>query len=251
VIAMLAPIALASLLAAGANGAPPAAPAPAPAASAPAPAAAPPADPARAELDRVAARIERLKARQLAGEDVSAELERLLVRAQELAQRLERRRRGEGPAVVPPPGPTPEELREQADAMRDERDRLASQLKELDGRIEEARKERRVEAGLESLAQESSLFGESGSSSRVSPKAGSLTGPDGTPVPVEPGTAGPSVLFGPRAGGGGADDKARVTVLQRLDRLRAERARLAARIAALETSAAALDQKARALSETR
>src|SRR5574341_6904 len=86
-------------------------------------------DPARAELGRVAARIERLKARKLAGEDVTLELEGLLVRAQELAQEIERARRGGGVPPVAPPGPSPEELRERADALRDESDRIAMQLR--------------------------------------------------------------------------------------------------------------------------
>src|SRR5512138_2757422 len=149
----------------------------------------PPVDPARAELDVVAARIERLKARQLAGEDVTLELERLLVRAQDLVQRIERTRRLDG---TPPPveaGPTPEELRERADALRDERDRVAEDIRELDARIDAVRRERRVEAGLESLTQERALFGEPGAS-RVSPKA--------------PGTGGdllPGDLLGPQSGG--------------------------------------------------
>src|SRR5512133_1933063 len=87
-------------------------------------------DPARAELDRVASRIERLKTRQLAGEDVAQELERLLVRAQELAQRIERARRGAGAPAASPSGPTPEELEERADAIRDESDRIERQRRD-------------------------------------------------------------------------------------------------------------------------
>src|SRR5512133_2999538 len=198
-------------------------------------------DPERAELDRVASRIERLKTRQLAGEDVAQELERLLVRAQELAQRIEQERRRAG---VPPgaaPGPSPEELRERADALRDESDRVAAQLRDLDARIEVVRRERRVEAGLESLAQESALFGDPGAS-RVSPKA-TLTGPGGQPIGDE--GAKPGVLFGPRVEGAGGEEANRGTALQRLDRLRAERAKLAARQAALDAEAAALDAEAR------
>jgi hypothetical protein len=203
-----------------------------------------PADPARAELDRVAARIEVLKARQLAGEDVTPELERLLVRAQELAQRIERARAGEGTPPPAPSGPSPEELRERADALRDERDRIAAQLHDLDARIETVRRERRVEAGLESLSQESALFGDPGAS-RVSPRAPPPPGADGDGSGTEPG-----VLFGPR-NGGGADDKARGTALARLDRLRAERAKLVARQAQLETEAAALDDEARRIANLR
>lgn len=198
-------------------------------------------DPARAELDRLASRIERLKLRQLSGEEVTPELERLLVRAQELAQRIEQERRGAGVPPAGTPGPSPEELRERADALRDESDRIGLQLRELDAKIDAARRERRVEAGLESLAQESALFGDPGAS-RVSPKA-ALTGPDGDPIGDE--ATQPGVLFGPRAEGAGAEETSRGTALQRIDRLRAERAKLAARMGALDAEAAALDAEAR------
>jgi hypothetical protein len=199
------------------------------------PAGAPRPDPARAELDRLGARIERLKARQLAGEDVAAELERLLVRAQEIAERIERSRRGEEPPAALQAGPSPEELRERADALRDERDRLATQVRELDARIEVVRRERRVEAGLESLAQESALFGDPGVS-RVSPRAQPAPGGnDGLPDPGD--------VRSPRPGAG-PEEKQQGTALQRLDRLRAERARLVARQAALDAEAAALDAEA-------
>lgn len=194
-------------------------------------------DPTRAELDRVAARIEHLKARKLAGEDVTLELERLLVRAQDLVQRIERARRMESAPPVVDAGPPPEELRERADALRDERDRIVVELRELDARIEAVRRERRVEAGLESLTQERALFGDPGAS-RVSPKAG---GEAGLPEPGE--------LLGPRTGG--TEEKAQGTALQRLDRLRAERAKLVARQAALELEAAALDAEASRLAGKR
>jgi hypothetical protein len=197
-------------------------------------------DPARAELDRIAGRIEQLKARRIAGDDVAAELERLLVRAEELAQRIEGAQRAGPPRAALKPGPTPEELRERADALRDERDRITVQLRELDARIVDVRRERRVEAGLESLAQESALFGDPGAS-RLSPGAGPH---DGSPPPTD---AAAPVLIGPRAVGTGADDPGRGSALQRLDRFRAERARLAARQAALDVEAAALDAEARSL----
>jgi hypothetical protein len=204
-------------------------------------AAEPAVDPARAELERIAARIEQLKTRKLAGQDVTLELERLLVRAQDLVQEIERARRREKAPPAAEPGPPPEELRERADALRDERDRIAGELKELDARIETVRRERRVEAGLESLTQERALFGEPGAS-RVSPKAPSL----GTGADLLPGD-----LLGPRTGGASSEEKSQGTALQRLDRLRGERARLVARQAALEAEAAALDAEARRLSGLR
>jgi len=197
-------------------------------------AAAPVADPTRAELDQVAERIEQLKARKLAGEDVTLELERLLVRAQDLVQRIERARRMEAVPPVAAPGPSPEELRERADALRDERDRVTAELREVDARIEAARRERRVEAGLESLTQERALFGDPGAS-RVAPKAPTATG--------EP------ELFAPRAGD--AEERTQGTALQRLDRLRAERARLVERQGALDAEAAALDAEATKLAGQR
>jgi len=106
---------------------------------------APEADPgnARAELDACAARIEQLKTQRLAGELARRELERLLVRAQELAEDLERTR-----AELPPaaPVPSPEELRERADAARDEADRLAAEIAELDVKIDDARRIARSES---------------------------------------------------------------------------------------------------------
>jgi hypothetical protein len=90
---------------------------------------------ARAELDACAERIERMKARSERG----AELDRLLRRAQELAAELERTS-----AVPPlhPAGPSPEELRERADAARDEADRLAAEIAGVDVRIQDARRGR-------------------------------------------------------------------------------------------------------------
>ena len=93
---------------------------------------------ARAELDACATRIEALKARRRAGQVTERELERLLVRAQELALELERTR-AEIPAASSPP-PSPEELRERADAARDEADRLSAEIAELDVKLGDARR---------------------------------------------------------------------------------------------------------------
>ncbi len=92
---------------------------------------------ARAELDACAARIEALKARRRAGQEAERDLERLLVRAQELALELERTR-AELPAALPPP--SPEELRERADAARDEADWLSAEIAELDVKLGDARR---------------------------------------------------------------------------------------------------------------
>jgi hypothetical protein len=93
-----------------------------------------------AELDACAERIEALKAKQ----EIGRELDRLLRRAQELAAELERTRASlpAPPAAAPaaPPAPWPEELRELADAWRDEADRLAAEIAILDVKIQDARR---------------------------------------------------------------------------------------------------------------
>jgi hypothetical protein len=89
---------------------------------------------ARDELDVVATRIEQLKARHMAGQDVGRELTALLVRAQDLVAEIERRE-----ARPPMPAPAPaSELRERADALHDEADRIAGALVALDSRIAQA-----------------------------------------------------------------------------------------------------------------
>jgi hypothetical protein len=91
---------------------------------------------ARAELDACAERIEEMKARSQRG----AELDRLLRRAQELAAELERTS-GAAPPLHPD-GPSPEELRERADAARDEADRLAAEIAAVDVKIQDSRRSR-------------------------------------------------------------------------------------------------------------
>jgi len=95
---------------------------------------------ARAELEMCAERIEELKARHEAGR----ELERLLRRAQQLAGELER---AAAEAPRPPAMPSPEELRERADAARDEVDRLAAEISALDVRIQDVRRGRSEPGG--------------------------------------------------------------------------------------------------------
>src|SRR5512132_829114 len=92
---------------------------------------------ARKELDACAQRIEQLKAQRRNSELTRRELERLLVRAQELAVELERTRQ-----TIPtgPAAPSPEELHERADAARDEADRLAADIAELDVKLGDARR---------------------------------------------------------------------------------------------------------------
>jgi hypothetical protein len=97
----------------------------------------------RAELDDLAGRIQELKLRQIHGENVRRELERLLVRAQELAGAIEAELNHEGALPIALP-PSPDELRERADAARDEGDRLAAAIHALEIRITTASNELRM-----------------------------------------------------------------------------------------------------------
>jgi hypothetical protein len=94
--------------------------------------------PVQAELDACAERIEALKSRQ----EIGRELDRLLRRAQQLAAELERTR-ASLPGALPaapavPLAPSAEELRERADAWRDEADRVAAEIAAIDVRIQDA-----------------------------------------------------------------------------------------------------------------
>ncbi len=100
-------------------------------------------DATRAELDTIATRIERLKERELGGENVRRELERLLVRAQELAARIEASLSLDAP-LPNAPVPSADELRERADAARDEADRLAAALHLAEVRISAIRRDARL-----------------------------------------------------------------------------------------------------------
>lgn len=108
-------------------------------------------DPSRAELSRVAGRIEELKQRRLAGQDVGRELERLLVRAQELASQIERYQ-ALAEAAPPEVVATPAELRERADALRDEADTASAELAALVIRLEALRRSSTPAPGVASAA---------------------------------------------------------------------------------------------------
>jgi hypothetical protein len=90
----------------------------------------------RAELEECAERIEVLKAHHSDG----AELQRLLRRAQELAAQLERANAASADQVPAAAAPSPDELRERADAARDEADRLSAEIAAIDVRLEDARR---------------------------------------------------------------------------------------------------------------
>jgi len=137
-------------------------------------------DAARRELAEVAARIESLKATRAA---VGPELERLLVRSQELASEIERME-GAAPARPGPAGPEPQELREQADALRDQADRLGEALRLVEQRLREERRGRELERRLESLSEKGALFDEAAPGRLSVPRAGAG-------APAVPGTTSP------------------------------------------------------------
>ena len=140
----------------------------------------------------------------MAGEDVGRELVALLVRAQELAGEIERR---EARAPAPPPAPA-SELRERADALHDEADRIVSALTAVEGRIVQAHQ------AMTARAQR----GDAVVANRAALGAG-------------PGAQQPPAIHAEEA---------------RLRNLVAERARLTAMLAQVRARAAALEAEARA-----
>jgi hypothetical protein len=210
---------------------------------------------ARAELERVASRIEQLKAEQSAGARIRNELEQLLIRSQELAEEIERLDRAAAPATFRSDVPDPDELRERADAMRDDADRLERSLSVLDRLIEEARRGKELQTRLRVLVEESLLFDEPGSARLSRPAAphssaaynGSTasssskdpTGSSADTARLPPG-ADLRGLSAPSAQPGESDR-----------RLRRKREALTETIAGLRAQAAALDEEARRLDSVR
>lgn len=143
------------------------------------------------ELEGLARRIEAKKeqARQDRAVLPDPELQELLQRAQLLADRLsalrEAERRGPGP-VAPAPADDPREIREQADLLRDRRDRILGQLAEVEKRLAEAREEAAVARELRDFLDENDLFDESDrvlrASRSVRAAADSGGGPRGPPT---------------------------------------------------------------------
>lgn len=141
----------------------------------------------RGELADVAARIERMKA---AGVRGGPEIEALLARSQGLASELEQLEKSPRRVRPAPPGADPQELRERADALRDEVDRLRTALFDVERRL--ASEGRRRRAGrLARLEEEGALFSEAspgriGARSSASPTGEGAAGPTGTPGPTTP-----------------------------------------------------------------
>lgn len=209
---------------------------------------------AQAELSALAPRIEALKREAAAGRGGTAELERLLARAQALAVSLERG--AVAPPRAPAPGPDAQELRERADALRDRADKEAAALAEVERHLADLGRRARLAERLEALGAASDLFADGSAGRGVAgagraatdagggttggpTNPGSLPGTEGTPgqgaaaIPplraaAEQGAAGP---------GAGPEDAG---ALQR------RRAELVRSVAALRAQADALDAEARA-----
>jgi hypothetical protein len=212
------------------------------------PAASPgPADAARAELESVAQRIAALKERRLAGEPVDEELTRLLVRSQELAAAVERSSppaRSGGTTGLPP-----EELRERADAARDEADRVVAQIEEIERTLEDVDRERRREAALADLAGDSRLFGDGDLGGRRA--ARTSAGATASDAPAGPSPA-LSETSRPADRGERPRDDAALPARGASDEVRslqAQRAALAERLAALKAEADRLDAAAKVAAE--
>lgn len=166
------------------------------------------AEAARRELADVAARIEAMKA---AGVRGGPEIEKLLARSQALAAELDRAAPRSAPAVPPSVADDPQELRERADALRDEVDRLGTTLSSVDARLREQGRRRRA-GRLAALEEQGALFAEAnpgrvgrsaapggGTTSGASGPSGASGGappPPGTMTPGTPPPA-PSLPSGP------------------------------------------------------
>jgi hypothetical protein len=156
----------------------------------------------RRELADVAARIERMKA---AGVRGGPEIETLLARSQGLSSELEQLEHPPRRAAPAHPGADPQELRETADALRDEVDRLRAALVDVERRL--ASEGRRRRAGrLARLEEEGALFSEAspgriGARSPASAAAEGAGGPAGPPGQTVPGPTVPSGPPGPTTSG--------------------------------------------------
>lgn len=192
----------------------------------------------RSELAGLAPRIERAKAEVAAGRQAPEPLEPLLARAQALAARLDRAAPPPRPAA---PGPDAEELREQADAARDQADKVVAALADLDRRLEAAARSGRLRRKLEAMDAAADLFAERATGRGQSGPAPATDGPGGaTGTPVTGG--GRSELPGLRS----AVELAPGATVEAgdLPALRARRAELERSLSSLRARAAELDAAA-------
>jgi hypothetical protein len=138
----------------------------------------------RRELAQVADRLEKLKA---AGVRSGREIESLLSTHEALASQLDA-------LAARPPRPSraadPRELRERADRLRDESDRLRAILARVDDQLRDETRRRRRAERLGMLEQDSALFGDPSSSRIAAPGTGGSSPPPGPPGPPPPGPVG-------------------------------------------------------------
>jgi hypothetical protein len=170
-------------------------------------AAAAPSDPRR-ELAAVAARIEALKAEGVRG---GRELEALLARWEALAREVERLDGGRRAASPAPAPPDAQELRERADALRDESDRLRAALGAVEARLREATRRRERAGRLAAVEEEGALFGDASAGrisgewrSRGDAAAGGGPAPPGVQPPAGPTGEPASPGADPGSAGGGS-----------------------------------------------
>jgi len=208
---------------------------------------------ARAELSELAPRIERMKQEVAAGRLRAAELEPLLARAQALAAGIEAAMRAAPRLAAPSPAPDAQELREQADALRDQADKAAAALAGVERQLEALARRAHLAERLEALGASSDLLAEGvpgrargagserGAAGTDGPQVGNTspgtTTPGGSGGPTAPQALRAAAEHGPAGGGGGTADAEALRQLQAA--LRRELAGLRARIDALEAAARA------------
>jgi len=171
------------------------------------------------------------------------------------------------------PADDPDEAREQADLLRDQRDRVLAQLSQVWGRIEEAREEELLARELRDFVDENDLFDESERVMRAARNAASGDATAGAPepgrdgdteadgfgnTPLDPGTAPPAPtpsqttlrITGSRPLTGAELTGRRIPALEgdeSLQELLERAAALEALAEELDRRAAELEQRARAL----
>lgn len=171
------------------------------------------------------------------------------------------------------PADDPDEAREQADLLRDQRDRVLAQLSQVRGRIEEAREEELLARELRDFVDENDLFDESERVMRAARNAASGDATAGAPepgrdgdteadgfgnTPLDPGTAPPAPtpsqttlrITGSRPLTGAELTGRRIPALEgdeSLQELLERAAALEALAEELDRRAAELEQRARAL----
>jgi hypothetical protein len=210
---------------------------------------------AQAELAALAPRIEALKREAAAGRGATAELERLLGRAQALAAVLERT--APAPPRAPAPGPDSQELRERADALRDRADKEATALAEVERHLVELARRAELAERLDALGAAADLFAD-GAAGRGSSTAGRATEGNGAsgPGPTGPGT-GPGSDVGSGQGPAGSAATALRSAAEPgvaglgvgpedAGALKRRKVELSRSVAALRAQADALDAEARA-----